>query len=102
MPKTPMPMRTRMSRREHGLQMRDFIDLFFGVEDIKAYLLEQLKADEEEKKKLEKEAKEKGAKEAKENYFKAKFTFTHMFLAVLTAGPICGIFGYIFLRAIFG
>jgi len=82
--------------------MQQFFDFFFGVKDVEEFIRAQILAEIEEKEKATKEAKEKGAKEAKENFFKAKFTFLHMFLTVLTAGPICGIVGYIFLRALFG
>lgn len=102
MPKSPAIIRQGIVRRERTLPMREFIDIFFGVEDIKQYLLEELKAQQKELEDKEKAAKEKGAKEAKENFFKAKYTFGHMLLFFLIAGPICGIVGYIFLRALFG
>lgn len=102
MPKSPAIIRSGITRRERTLPMREFIDIFFGVEDIKQYLLEEIKAQQKEKEDAEKTAKEKGAKEARDNFFKAKFTFAHMMFAVLTAGPICGIFGYLFLRLLFG
>lgn len=74
-PLSPQLRRAALRRRDHGLKMHEFLDVFFGVEELTEYLTDRIELQRKELEDKEKAAKEKGKLEGKDNFFNKKFTF---------------------------